>query len=59
MKTQVRIYLQKTEYKPTPLVFGAILLGYHEFLFYPLLQVVLFLGQHFLGLPEFVDGLLR
>ena len=36
-----------------------MLLGDHDLLLYPLLQVVLLLGQHFLGLPQSVDGLLR
>ena len=36
-----------------------MLLGDHDLLLYLLLQVILFLGQHFLGLPQSVDGLLR
>ncbi len=42
----------------TTLVFCAVLLGCCNFLLYLFLQVLLFLRQHFLGFPEFVDGLL-
>lgn len=44
--------------KLTPLVFSSIFLGYRELLLDLLLQKILLLGQHLLGFPKFVKGLL-
>lgn len=44
--------------KLTPLIFSSIFLGYRELLLDLLLQKILLLGQHLLGFPKFVKGLL-
>lgn len=44
--------------EPTSLVLGAVFLGQGEFSLDPIFQVLLFLGQHLLGLPKSGQGLL-